>query len=310
MNSSLKYLLFAILAVVGAAHSVSAQDAKERLGPLPRDQQTGRAQERELQLPAVQRDANTFVRSGERTLRVEPRIVGGAPAPIGAYPWQVSIGLADVPTSVGHFCGGSIIAPNWVVTAAHCVEGNTRPGGIQVVYGTNYLGQGGKIARVSAIKVHDKWNRTSYDFDVALLRTEQGMEQTPIKLLQSSEADILFPVGVLATVSGWGLTQERGSISEVLQHVGVQVVSNEACNSPTAYGGSITDRMFCAGFAIGGKDSCQGDSGGPLVVFDRRGGFALAGIVSWGEGCARPNKFGVYTRVPEITTWVAEAMRN
>ena len=152
--------------------------------------------------------------------------------------------------------------------------------------------------------VHEKWVPASFDFDVALLRTSQSVKTTPIKLVNRIESSILVSPGVLGTISGWGLTREGGTISDVLQHVGVQVTSNEICNNPTAYGGQITDRMLCAGFATGGKDSCQGDSGGPFVVFDGMGGYALAGIVSWGEGCARPNKFGVYTRVSSVADWI------
>jgi transmembrane serine protease 9 len=303
-----KAMFIVAILTFGVTESAAQDQRRESLGPLPSDQQS-RPQGRTTEPPLVQRDAAGFARSGERILRVEPRIVGGVPAPIGAYPWQVSIGLKDNPHSIGHFCGGSIIGANFVVTAAHCVEGNTTPGSIQILYDTNYLGQGGKVVPVAEIKIHRQWNKASYDYDVAVLRTAQPMEAVAIKLLQKSEAPNLFPVGVLATVTGWGLTQERGSISEVLQQVGVQVTSNEVCNGPTAYGGAISGRMFCAGFATGGKDSCQGDSGGPIVAFDRKGGFVLAGIVSWGEGCARPNKFGVYTRVTEVADWVAEVAK-
>jgi transmembrane serine protease 9 len=304
-------IVIAAYSIAFGTHLVAQErtDIRDRLGPSPRDQQTSN-QERTSELPLVQKDAYSFARTGERTLSVDARIVGGVPAPIGAYPWQVSIGLVNVPPSVGHFCGGSIIGSNWIVTAAHCVDGNTKASSIQVVYGTNFLSQGGKVAQVSAIKIHDKWNKATYDYDVAVLRTVQTIEQPAIILLDQAQAPTLFPIGVLSTVSGWGLTQEKGNISDVLQHVGVQVTSNEICNSPTAYAGSITDRMACAGFATGGKDSCQGDSGGPMVVFDRKGGFVLAGIVSWGEGCARPNKFGVYTRASEVNGWVTGAIKD
>jgi transmembrane protease serine 9 len=280
---------------------------KLRLGPTPRDQQAVQ-QGRAAELPLVQRDTYDFVRSGQRSLSVEPRIIGGTAAAVGAYPWQVSIGLVNVPPSVGHFCGGSIIDQYWIITAAHCVDGTTAPNSIQIVYGTNFLSQDAKIVQVQQIKINEKWDRSRWDWDVALLRTAQRLEQPGINLVQSPAASTLVPVGVLAIVSGWGVTQEGGTISDVLQQVGVQVTSNEVCNSPTAYAGAITERMLCAGFATGGRDSCQGDSGGPLMVFDRKGGFALAGIVSWGEGCAHPNKVGVYTRVSEIADWVDKSL--
>lgn len=275
----------------------------QRLGPIPKDQQNN-AQERDLVLPSLQRDAYQFAREGERVVQLNPRIMGGVAAPVGAYPWQVSIALANVPTSLGHFCGGAVVNENWVLTAAHCVDGTTKPESIKVVYGTNYLSQGGEVSGVDAIIVHDNWDARSFDYDIALLKTTKPLQTASVKLVTVENAVDLVPPGVLGTVSGWGLTSEGGTISDVLQHVGVQVTSNEICNSPASYFGQITDRMVCAGFATGGRDSCQGDSGGPFVVFDRKGGYALAGIVSWGEGCAQPNKYGVYTRVSVFEDWV------
>ncbi len=278
----------------------------DKLGPQPKDQRNEEAKGRKQLLPVIQKDVYAFAREGERTLKLDPRIIGGTPAPIGAYPWQVSIGLRNVPASIGHFCGGSVIARNWVLTAAHCVDGSTKPTSITVFFGTNILSESRQSTAVEEIILHEQWDASSFDNDVALLRTKDVMDVVPIKLIGPNNEEKLVPVGVLGTVSGWGLTSVGGSTSDVLQHVGVQVVSNQSCNGPAAYAGSITDQMICAGFAVGGKDSCQGDSGGPFVVFDQKGGFSLAGIVSWGEGCAAPNKYGVYTRVSKIYNWVKE----
>lgn len=308
--SRIGVMVVQIIALCLWTHSASSQGSPsvlERLGPIPKDQQE-LERERSLKLPLVQQDAYQFARSGERRLKLEPRIVGGSPAPISAYPWQISLSLSGIPASVGHFCGGSVIADQWVVTAAHCVDGATKPESLKVLYGTNFLSQGGRETNVSKIILHEKWDAASYDYDVAVLKTEDLIEAVPIKLVNSDNAASLVPVGVLGTVSGWGLLREGGTTTDVLQHVGVQVTSREICNSPTAYGGQITERMVCAGFATGGKDSCQGDSGGPLMVFDRVGGYALAGVVSWGEGCARPNKFGVYTRVSSVVDWILRAI--
>jgi hypothetical protein len=106
---------------------------------------------------------------------------------------------------------------------------------------------------------------------------------------------------VSSLVSGWGATAEGGSSAAILQKVRVPIVSNTTCNA--AYGGGITANMLCAGLVEGGKDSCQGDSGGPLVVPDGSG-WRLAGVVSFGNGCARPNFYGVYTRISSFTTWI------
>jgi secreted trypsin-like serine protease len=287
------------------------QQAKplERLGPVPLDQQDARREARAAELPLVQRDAYRFIRQGDRMLELQPRVIGGAPAPVAAYPWQVSLGFVDTPPSLAHFCGGSVIGDRWIVTAAHCVDGSTQPNSILVTYGTNFLGQGGKQVTLETITLHPEWDPASYDYDIAVIKVAASIETTPINLVDQATASTLVPVGVLGTVSGWGLTKVGGSISDVLQHVGVQVTSTEVCNGPSSYAGKITNRMLCAGFAAGGRDSCQGDSGGPFMVFDGKGGYALAGVVSWGEGCAQPNKFGVYTRVSEVSDWVKSEMK-
>jgi secreted trypsin-like serine protease len=155
--------------------------------------------------------------------------------------------------------------------------------------------------------VHPDWNSTTYENDVALISLETPAQAaTPIRLIDPAQDGALFHDGVLAVVAGWGRTKERGQISDALRHVGVQIVSNETCNALSAYGGQIKDMMFCAGFIEGGRDSCQGDSGGPLMAFDGRGSYVLAGVVSWGEGCARKNKYGVYTRLTKLLDWVKE----
>jgi secreted trypsin-like serine protease len=255
-------------------------------------------------IPIVIRDAIENIQKKGRVLAIEPRVIGGTPAPIGAYPWQVSIGLNGVPQEVGHFCGGALIGPDWVLTAAHCVDGQTTPDNLQVLAESNYLNRG-TVVSVDKIVIHEKWHSNNYDYDVALLHLSQRLRSVSIKLLTAEAAPSLARAGLIGVVSGWGVTREAGqSPSIVLRNVGVQLVANADCSGAASYPGAITDRMICAGFVEGNKDACQGDSGGPLMVPDTVGSFILAGIVSWGEGCARPAKFGVYTFVPQIESWV------
>ncbi len=255
-------------------------------------------------------DAKGYSETGRRS--VQPRIVGGLPAPDGAYPWQVSISVKDKRLGAGHFCGGAIIDPSWVVTAAHCVDTVKNPKNVQVMHGSNQLSKPGPIRDVTAIVVHSGWaGPPSWENDIALIKlAASASDSVPIKLLDNELRSSLFSDNILAFVSGWGATRDGGrDMSDELRHVGVQVVSQETCNAPQAYAGKIKSGMFCAGFVEGGKDSCQGDSGGPIMVSDKKGSYVLAGVVSWGEGCAQPNKFGVYTRVSEYIGWIRDNMK-
>jgi transmembrane serine protease 9 len=283
---------------------------ERRLGPAALyasiTSKTARADE----IPVVLQDVLTGILGNPRILAVDPRVVGGSPAPIGAYPWQVSIGISGAPHDVSHFCGGSLIAPQWILTAAHCVSGGTTPDNIDVLTGTNFLSKGGRTGLIDRIIVHEKWDPDTFDHDVALLHLKGASGERPIGLITPSDASLASP-GLIAIVSGWGLTREiEAKPSNVLRNVTVQLVTKKDCTSPAAYGEAITDTMICAGFAEGGKDSCQGDSGGPLIVPDKKGSFLLAGIVSWGEGCGRPSKYGVYTSIPTIQKWVVANIKT
>ncbi len=299
---------FATVLMVGAWAEAGEKKAPSlRLGPEALYPSAGvRSRTVGQAIPPPLEDVIKYANERRRLLAIQPRIIGGTVAPIGAYPWQVSIGMKNVPHLIGHFCGGSIIASRFVLTAAHCVDGQTKPENIQVLAGTNVLGNGGKISAVIRILVHEKWNPSTYENDVALLELKESLNNVPVELITQDNANDLAAVGLIAIVSGWGLTKPSGQISTVLRHVGVEIVSNSSCNGPASYGGAIKGVMMCAGFVEGGKDSCQGDSGGPLMVPNKKGGFVLAGIVSWGEGCAAPTKFGVYTRVSEFAGWVGK----
>ncbi len=228
-------------------------------------------------------------------------IVGGVPAQnIDELPWQVAL-LDGGSTAPRQFCGGSIIAPRWVLTAAHCVEGRT-PQSVDVLAGTVFKGSGGMRVDVAALFIHPNWGQTptKYDFDSALIRLKEPLAVgSPIDLATSTTP---LPVDFPVRVSGWGATSEGGPSSHQLLFVDVPVVSNETCNGTASYGGAISENMICLGKAQGGQDSCQGDSGGPAALIGSSN--TLVGIVSWGWGCARPSYYGVYTRVSAVKAWV------
>ncbi len=243
----------------------------------------------------------------------EPDIVGGQEADPGEYPWQVAL-VRSGQSLLSQYCGGSLIHREWVVTAAHCVEDETADE-VDVAAGVHDLGvpdPGFVRSAVTEIVIHPGWNPSTSDNDIALLRLATPIDERPgagatlpIAHLDRVASDAGPLDGVMATVTGWGntLPNPPGGVNypDQLQEVSLPIITNAACNA--AYGGGITANMLCA--AAPGKDACQGDSGGPLIVFDNgQARWELAGVVSFGEGCAHPNFPGVYARVSQYNVWI------
>lgn len=240
----------------------------------------------------------------------DPTVIGGQEATPGAWPWMVALVHATNPDSAhGQFCGGSLIAPTWVLTAAHCtydLNGHPRnPAEIDVVIGRHNLTttDGTRIHILQIIR-HPGFGNQNYDNDVALFQLTEPVAQKPIGLATMANA-ALEANNRTAVIIGWGIT-EAGSASDVLRQVEAPLVDVERCrHSYGIFNGRVTDNMICAGLPSGGKDSCHGDSGGPLMVFDEQSDqWKQIGIVSWGEGCAEPNYYGVYTRLSHYADWV------
>uniref|UniRef100_A0A668UFJ1 Peptidase S1 domain-containing protein n=1 Tax=Oreochromis aureus TaxID=47969 RepID=A0A668UFJ1_OREAU len=227
------------------------------------------------------------------------RIVGGQVAPVGSWPWQVSL-----QTSGSHFCGGSLINSQWVLTAAHCLQ-NTVNGltvnlGLQSLQGSNP----NAVSRtVTQIIKHPNYNFVTNDNDICLLQLSSPVTFTSyISPVCLAASDSTFYSGVNSWVTGWGNIGMSLPSPQNLMEVEVPVVGNRQCNCN--YGvGTITDNMICAGLSAGGKDSCQVDSGGPMVS-KQNGRWIQAGIVSFREGCAEPNFPGVYTSVSQYQAWI------
>ncbi|CAO2650811.1 Nn.00g091080.m01.CDS01 [Neocucurbitaria sp. VM-36] len=226
----------------------------------------------------------------------ENDIVGGVPSQQGNFPFIVSL-----QKNGAHFCGGSLLNANTVVTAAHCAVGQTAST-LKVRAGSLNRNSGGTLVQVSSIKVNPGYVSSTYDADVAIFKLATAIPTSSTISYATLPAAGSDPVaGSTATVAGWGTLSSGGStLPTTLQEVDVPIVSRTTCRSN--YGQSaITTNMFCAGYAAGGKDSCQGDSGGPIVNSSTR---VLIGLVSWGEGCAAANKPGVYTRVAAVLSFI------
>lgn len=246
-----------------------------------------------------------FLAMSMLTAAAQERIVGGTQAQPGDYPWMVALTEKGVTPANAQFCGGALIDSQWIATAAHCVEGVT-PNNTDVVVGAYDLrdAQGGQRIAITEIRVHPRYNDNSNnsEADIALLKLARPV--TDIGSLQLVDSSSQIAPGTLATVTGFGRTSDGGPVSSVLRQVEVPLVSLAVANQ--VYG-DLNSFHLGAGFAQGGKDSCQGDSGGPLVV--RAGNdWRLAGVVSFGNGCAEPNAYGIYANVLTLRQWLLEEM--
>ncbi len=230
-----------------------------------------------------------------------PRVVGGDSVDDNRYPWMVAVMERNAGNaSDGQFCGGSLIADRWVLTAAHCIE-DTRAGRVSVLIGQRNLNEsGGNTINVNRIIAHPDYARLGYP-DLALLELSDASGTQPIAL-PSRNNPVPTP-GEAATVTGWGQISENGPATNELRESTMPIVAHQQCNQ--AYNGDIVeDAMVCAGTASGDKDSCYGDSGGPLFV--KRGqSYVQAGVVSFGEACGLANVPGVYARVSSYHDWIA-----
>ncbi|KAJ8668520.1 hypothetical protein QAD02_010183 [Eretmocerus hayati] len=230
-------------------------------------------------------------------------IVGGEDTSIESNPHQISLEIFG-----SHSCGGSIISPSLVLTAGHCTGYSSST--MNVRAGTSIRGQNGTLHKVLEIRRHENYSSNQYGvptFDVSILRVSPAFKldetRRPVKLFKQGQK---ARAGVMAIVTGWGSTGTGGGLPSRLQRVEVPIVKKKVCGGAYAIYGGLPEGQICAAyFGEGGKDSCQGDSGGPLVIAGK-----LAGIVSWGNGCAQPEYPGVYTEVAHFRDWIDQHIRS
>ncbi len=225
------------------------------------------------------------------------QIIGGSLASISDYPFMTDL---VVRSNEGHFCGSSLIAGRYVLTAAHCVTG---AGNFSVAAGRDSLRDSNVIAEVENVKIHENYqSQGSIDHDIAIITLRERIMLPRVSLADNRrKSEGALDGGQMATVLGWGVTESGRSSADLLA-VDLPLVDFDECNQ--AYRGRLSEDMICAGYIdTGGADSCQGDSGGPLVVAEGDRYFQ-AGVVSWGQGCGDAGFPGVYASVAYFRDWI------
>jgi trypsin len=238
-------------------------------------------------------------------------VVGGGPASPNEYP-------AVARVAYGPFlCTGTLIAPDTVLSAGHCssitgaaiaTPASWPAAAIDVRIGGHRRGEGERVP-VQRVVMHENYLATM-GYDISLLKLATPSTKAPVKVAGAAETGIWSP-GTLETIVGWGATEEGGSTPDVVQEAQVPVTTDQYCDG--AYGDDFdSTTMVCAGFPEGGVDTCQGDSGGPMFGRGADGGLRLVGATSWGEGCARPGRPGVYARVgdAQLREWIRSHTPN
>ncbi|XP_077129940.1 serine protease 33-like [Ranitomeya variabilis] len=247
--------------------------------------------------------------------QINGKIVGGTNAVQGEWPWQVSL-LYRIQGSYYHICGGSLIASQWVLTAAHCFDKDINSRNYLVRLGAHQLQVvGSQTIDSSVLRIirYYLYSTTTKEGDIALLLLSSPVNYTsyvmPICL---PSASVSFPCGMESWVTGWGNIYSGVSLPSplTLQKVMLPLIDYKTCDKMYHENSGISNfvtiiynTMICAGYSKGGKDSCQGDSGGPLVS-EVNGIWYQPGVVSFGSGCALPNRPGVYTLVTAYESWI------
>uniref|UniRef100_UPI003AAB88B3 hepatocyte growth factor activator isoform X1 n=1 Tax=Centroberyx gerrardi TaxID=166262 RepID=UPI003AAB88B3 len=240
------------------------------------------------------------------------RIMGGNTALPGTHPWMAAIYIGKT-----DFCAGNLVASCWIVSAAHCFFRSPLKSQIRVVFGQQNFNVTGPNTKTFGVedyifpKQFSVFNPTLHDIVLIKLKKENGRcvrRSQFIRPICLPDKGMTFPDDYCCTISGWGHMHEKAKEYSNLQEAGVRLVSHDACTKPEVYGNHVTADMICAGINHC-VDACQGDSGGPLACAKHDVSF-LYGIISWGEGCGRTGKPGVYTKVVNYMDWINSVIKR
>ncbi|XP_054854775.1 hepatocyte growth factor activator [Eublepharis macularius] len=240
---------------------------------------------------------------------IRPRIIGGSSALPGSHPWLAAIYIGK------SFCAGSLIRACWVVTSAHCFANSPLKSKIRVVLGQHFFNKTTDVTQVFEIEKYIMFpDYTVYnptENDIVLVKLKKNNQRCAVKSqfvqpICLPENGLTFPDNYKCQIAGWGhLHENASSYSTLLQETIVPIIPDYKCKHYDVYGTEISENMFCAGYLDSKSDACQGDSGGPLAC-EKDGISYLYGIVSWGDGCGKEKKPGVYTKVTKYLDWINE----
>ncbi|KAK2492204.1 hypothetical protein MC885_012675 [Smutsia gigantea] len=243
---------------------------------------------------------------------LRPRIIGGSSSLPGSHPWLAAIYIGN------NFCSGSLVHTCWVVSAAHCFSNSPPRERVLVVLGQHFFNRTTDVTQTFGIEKYIPYPRYSVfnpsDHDLVLIRlkkkgTRCAVRSQFVQPICLPEPGSPFPTGHKCQIAGWGHQDENVSgYSSLLREALVPLVADHKCSSPEVYGADISPNMLCAGYFDCKSDACQGDSGGPLAC-EKNGVAYLYGVISWGDGCGRLNKPGVYTRVANYVDWINDRIR-